>query len=47
MKPLWTHTLAWVAAVLAAVVLALAGPDLSGLHYLFPHETMVLQPTHH
>jgi hypothetical protein len=27
MKPLWTQTLVWIAAVLAAVVLAFASPD--------------------
>lgn len=27
MKPLWTQTLVWIAAVLAAVLLALATPD--------------------
>ena len=32
MKPLWTQTLAWIAAVLAAVLLALANPDGLGLH---------------
>ena len=32
MKPLWTQTLAWLAAVLAAVLLALANPDGLGLH---------------
>jgi hypothetical protein len=26
MKPLWTHTLAWLAAVAVAVLLALASP---------------------
>lgn len=26
MKPLWTQTLAWIAAVLAALLLALASP---------------------
>lgn len=33
MKPLWTQTLAWIAAVLAAVLLALANPD--GLGFSF------------
>ena len=32
MKPLWTQTFAWIAAVLAAVLLALANPDGLGLH---------------
>jgi hypothetical protein len=27
MKPLWTQTLAWLAAIAVAVLLALAGPD--------------------
>lgn len=39
MKPLWTQTLAWIVAVLAAVLLALANPD--GMGFLvdghFPH----------
>lgn len=32
MKPLWTQTLAWIIAILAAVLLALAGPEGIGLH---------------
>jgi hypothetical protein len=27
MKPLWTQTLVWIVAVVAAVLLALANPD--------------------
>lgn len=27
MKPLWTQTLAWIVAILVAVLFALAGPD--------------------
>ena len=27
MKPLWTQTLVWLAAVAAAILLALANPD--------------------
>jgi len=27
MKPLWVQTLAWIAAVVAAVLLAMANPD--------------------
>ena len=27
MKPLWIHTLVWVAAVAAALLFAFAGPD--------------------
>ncbi|HET6827651.1 MAG TPA: hypothetical protein VFH35_03145 [Ramlibacter sp.] len=27
MKPLWTQTLAWLAAVAVALLLALAGPE--------------------
>jgi hypothetical protein len=27
MKPLWTQTLAWLAAIAAAFLLALIGPD--------------------
>lgn len=27
MKPLWVHTLLWVAAIAAALLLALIGPD--------------------
>jgi hypothetical protein len=30
MKPLWTQTLVWLAAVAAAVLLALAAPDMIG-----------------
>jgi hypothetical protein len=36
MKPLWTQTLAWLAAVIAAVLLALASPG--GLSLLFDIE---------
>lgn len=32
MKPLWTQTLAWIAAVLAAFLLALANPDGLGFN---------------
>lgn len=27
MKPLWTQTIAWIAAAIAALLLALANPD--------------------
>jgi hypothetical protein len=27
MKPLWTQTLVWIVAVVAAILLALANPD--------------------
>ena len=41
MKPLWAQTLAWIAAALAALLLALANPDGLGFstdHDLFtPH----------
>jgi hypothetical protein len=40
MKPLWAQTLAWIAAVAAAVLLALANPD--GLGFNFDQE--VLRP---
>jgi hypothetical protein len=33
MKPLWTQTLAWIVAVLAAVLLALATPDGLGIPF--------------
>ncbi|HEX2544450.1 MAG TPA: hypothetical protein VHL79_06210 [Ramlibacter sp.] len=33
MKPLWAQTLAWIAAALAAVLLAMANPDNMGLPY--------------
>ena len=33
MKPLWTQTLAWIVAVVAAVLLAFASP--AGLGFLF------------
>lgn len=39
MKPLWTQTLAWIAAVLAAFLLALSLPELlnfSPFHAEFP-----------
>jgi hypothetical protein len=31
MKPLWPHTLAWLAAALAAILLAMATPDGVGI----------------
>lgn len=34
MKPLWMQTLAWVAAVVVAILLALAYPDGMGLPFL-------------
>lgn len=40
MKPLWTQTLVWIAAVLVALLLAFAGPDgvaIFGLDALLPH----------
>ena len=36
MKPLWAQTLAWIAAALAALLLALANPD--GLGFSTEHE---------
>lgn len=30
MKPLWAHTLAWIVAVLVALLMALVGPDGGG-----------------
>jgi hypothetical protein len=37
MKPLWTQTLAWLAAIAVAVLLALAGPDaFDDTHLLEP-----------
>jgi len=30
MKPLWVQTLAWIMAILFALLLALAGPDGDG-----------------
>jgi hypothetical protein len=41
MKPLWAQTLAWIAAVLAAFLLALANPD--GLGISFDHELFAPQ----
>jgi hypothetical protein len=41
--PLWTPTLAWMAAVAAAVLLALFGPDFAGLHNFFTHDAMSLR----
>ena len=29
MKPLWTQTLAWIAAVVIALLLAYAGPEMA------------------
>lgn len=33
-QPLWVQTLFWVAAVLAALLLAFAGPDATDFHLL-------------
>ncbi|MDB5956170.1 hypothetical protein [Ramlibacter sp.] len=33
MKPLWTQTLAWLAAAVAAILLALATPDGVGVSF--------------
>ncbi|MDB5897331.1 MAG: hypothetical protein JWP22_2747 [Ramlibacter sp.] len=33
MKPLWTQTLVWLAAVAAAVLLALLSPDPGGVTF--------------
>jgi hypothetical protein len=33
MKPLWTQTLVWLAAVAAAVLLALLSPDPAGASF--------------
>ena len=35
MKPLWTHTLAWIVAAAVAVLFAMFGPESGGL--LPPH----------
>ena len=32
MKPLWVHTLVWIAAIAAVLVFALLGPDGSDFH---------------
>lgn len=40
MKPLWTQTLAWIAAIAIALLLAFAGPDAAErvlLDDLLPH----------
>jgi hypothetical protein len=41
MKRIWLHTLLWLAAIAAALLLALAGPERSGEHHppesLLPH----------
>jgi hypothetical protein len=39
MKPLWVQTLLWILAILAALLLALVGPEGSGSHGfdLIPH----------
>jgi hypothetical protein len=36
MKPLWTQTLAWLAAIAVAVLLALFGPDAFDRHISDP-----------
>ena len=40
--PLWTPTLAWMAAVVAALLLALVGPDFANLHNFFLHDAITL-----
>lgn len=35
MKPLWTHTLAWIVAVAIALLMALVGPDGGGSGFEF------------
>ena len=40
MKPLWVQTLAWLAAVLAAVLMALAAPEGNG-DFHFPQGATV------
>lgn len=42
MKRLWTNTLAWLAAVVAAFLLALAGPETGAplLHIDLPQGTL-------
>lgn len=35
MKPLWTQTLAWIAAVVVAILLALANPAGIGIPFDF------------
>jgi hypothetical protein len=39
MKPLWAQTLAWIVAIVIAILLALAGPDAAGPGFtdLVPH----------
>ncbi|WP_281068633.1 hypothetical protein [Ramlibacter agri] len=39
MKPLWVHTLVWIAAVAAAVLFALVGPD--GTDFSVPQGAIV------
>ena len=39
MKRLWIHTLVWIAAVVAALLLAFAGPD--GTDFKVPHGASV------
>lgn len=41
--PILTPTLAWMAAVVAAVVLALFGPDLADVHNFFQHDAIVFR----
>lgn len=40
MKPLWVHTLLWLVAVLAAILMALAAPDNNG-EFSFPQGATV------
>jgi uncharacterized protein (DUF983 family) len=39
MKPVWVHTLVWIAAIVAAFLLAIAGPD--GSDFRAPHGAVV------
>ena len=45
MKSPWLHTLAWLAAVAVALLLAFASPDESSIEKLSsPHFDMLLRP---
>ena len=41
-KPMWTETLAWMAAAVVAMLFAFLGPESSGLHNFFTHDSIIL-----
>jgi len=46
MKPLWTQTLAWLVAALAAILLALATPDGLGIPFFEGSAVLGPAPAH-